>query len=124
MRIVISGAAGALLLSGCGPGSAFDNGLRSGFRESAVQSCVAASHNAPNGAPANFDWQRLCNCAVDRYMANKSSDDLRNTNAQDPALQAASQQCAMEQMNAAGGAPALGAAPAGNQSKPDEAPAR
>jgi hypothetical protein len=110
MRILIAGAACAMSLSlaGCGEGSAFDNGIRTSFRENAVQSCVTASRNAPN-AP-QLDWPRLCGCSIDRYMQGKSTSDLRNANPEDPALRAASQQCAMEQVNAAAGA-AAGAAP-------------
>lgn len=103
-------------LAACGPGSAFDNGVRSSFRENAVSSCVTASRSAPNAAESHFDWQRLCGCAVDRYMASRSTDELRNANAQDPALRAASQQCALEQMNAAAGAAdGNAAAPSGGE---------
>ncbi len=123
MRIVLV-AGGAMLLSSCGPGSAFDNGVRTSFREIAVRSCMTASHNAPNGAPANFDWQRLCGCAIDRYMANKSSDDLRSANPQDPALQSASQQCAMEQVNGATTAPGQASAPPANESLQAGEPAK
>jgi hypothetical protein len=103
MRIVLAGAAGAMIVSlaGCGQGSAFDNGIRSGFRENAVQSCISSSRTAP--ATVRFDWPRLCGCAIDRYMANKSTTDLRRADPSDPALRAATQQCAMEQVNAAGG---------------------
>lgn len=104
MRILLAGAACAMTLSlaGCGEGSAFDNGVRTSFRENAVQSCVTASRSAPN-AP-QLDWPRLCGCSIDRYMADKSTSDLRTANPEDPALRAASQQCAMEQINAAAGA--------------------
>jgi len=109
MRILLLGAACAMTisLSACGEGSAFDNGVRTSFRENAVESCVAASRGAP-GAP-QMDWPRLCGCSVDRYMAGKTTTELRNANREDPALRAASQQCAMEQVNeAAGAAPAGG----------------
>jgi len=106
MRLILAGAAGAMSFSlgGCGEGSAFDNGMRDSFRTTAVESCVSSSHGAP--MPAGFDWQRLCGCAIDRYMANKSTSELRNANPSDPALRAATQQCAMEQLggaNAPGG---------------------
>jgi hypothetical protein len=104
MRTLLAGtAACALILSlaGRGEGSAFDNGARTSFRENAVESCVTASRNAPNSS--QFDWPRLCGCSIDRYMAGRSTSELRNANPQDPALRAASQQCAMEQVNAAAG---------------------
>ena len=105
MRILIAGAACAIAvpLAGCGEGTAFDNGFRTSFRENAVTSCVASSRNAPNGG--RFDWPRLCGCAIDRYMNGKSSSDLRSATPQDPALRAATEQCAMEQVNGAAGAP-------------------
>ena len=106
MRILLTGAACAmsLCLAGCGEGSAFDNGLRTSFRENAVESCVAASRNSPGGP--QVDWPRLCGCSVDRYMAGKSSSDLRNASPEDPALRAAGQQCAMEQLGGAANASA------------------
>lgn len=122
MRIILlAGAACAatLSLSGCGEGSAFDNGIRTRFRENAVESCVTASRNAPNAS--QLDWPRLCGCSIDRYMAGKSTSELRNANPQDPALRAASQQCAMEQMSGAPGVPgAPSAAEDENGAKPSD----
>jgi hypothetical protein len=111
MRLILAGglAATVLALAGCGEGSAFDNGIRDGFRRTAVESCVASSRNAT--MPAGFDWQRLCDCAIDRYMEGKSGAELRSADPSDPALRAASQQCAMEQMGAATGAAGTGAKP-------------
>jgi hypothetical protein len=110
MRIILAGAACAIIVSlgGCGPGSAFDNGVREQFKTSNVESCVAAARGTP--AAGQLDFPRLCNCAVDRYMAGKTTDELRNANPQDPALRAASEQCALEQL---GGAAGAGRAPAG-----------
>ena len=124
MRILLVGAACATisLLAGCGEGSAFDNGVRTSFRENAVESCVSASRNAPN-AP-QLDWPRLCGCAIDRYMAHKSTSDLRNADPHDPALRDTTQQCLMEQVGGATGAPGAGepanepAGEEGNAAKP------
>jgi hypothetical protein len=103
MRIVLAGAAGAMIasLAGCGPGSAFDNGMRGQFRDTAVESCIASSRAQSN--TVRLDWPRLCRCAVDRYMANKTTSELQSTEANDPALREASRQCAMEQLNPGGG---------------------
>jgi hypothetical protein len=103
MRIILAGAAGALILSlaGCGEGSAFDNGVRSQFHDTAVQSCISSSRTAP--ATVRMDWPRLCGCAIERYMANKSTSELRRADPSDPALRAVTQQCALEQVNAAAG---------------------
>jgi hypothetical protein len=104
MRILLGAACAAVtLLAGRGEGSAFENGERSSFRENAVNSCVTASRTAPN--TNQFDWPRLCGCAIDRYMTGKSTADLRSANPQDPALRAATEQCAMEQVGAASAAP-------------------
>lgn len=111
MRIILAGAAGAMTMSlgGCGEGSAFDNGVRDGFRRTAVESCISSSRGQP--MPAGFDFERLCNCAIDRYMQGKSGADLRRADPSDPALRQASQQCAMEQMGAVQNAAGTGAKP-------------
>ena len=113
MRFILIGGAAAMVLASaaCGEGSAFDNGIRDGFRRTAVESCISSSRGTP--MPAGFDFERLCNCAIDRYMEGKSGADLRRADPSDPALRAASQQCAIEQM---GGAPA----PAAGGSKPTQ----
>jgi hypothetical protein len=90
-------------LAGCGEGSAFDNGMRAQFRDRAVESCISSSRTGA-AATVHFDWPRLCGCAIDRYMAHKSTADLRSADPSDPALRAATQQCAMEQVNAGAGA--------------------
>ena len=118
MRIILVGAAGAMIVSlaGCGEGSAFDNSVRDQFKQSSVESCVSASRGSP--AAGRLDFPRLCNCAIDRYMAGKTTAQLREANPQDPALRAASEQCAMEQMGAAGGAPGAPAGePAANEAE-------
>ena len=116
MRIPLAGAAGALLLAlaGCGQGS--DNEVRASIRDRSIESCIAGSRNAPEAS--RLDWPRLCRCVVDRSMAGRSTADLRNPDPSDPVRRAASQQCMMEQMGAAPGAPAgneaaNGAGPAG-----------
>jgi hypothetical protein len=106
MRVILAGAAGAMIVSlaACGPGSAFDNGVRDQFKTTAVESCVTSSRGSP--AAAQLDFNRLCNCAIERYMGGKTTDQLRNADPQDPALRSATEQCMMEQLGAAGGAAA------------------
>jgi hypothetical protein len=113
MRILIAGALCALtmVLGACGMQS--ENDMRASFRSHAVDSCVASSRGSPN--PSNFDWQRLCGCAIDRYMAGKSASDLSNANPEDPALRETSRQCAMEQAGGGAGEPAPAA---GNEDRP------
>ncbi|HYJ53720.1 MAG TPA: hypothetical protein VEW04_11170 [Allosphingosinicella sp.] len=111
MRFILIGGTVTIFLAstGCGEGSAFDNGIRDGFRRTAVESCISSSRGTP--MPAGFNWERLCGCAIDRYMEGKSGADLRSADPSDPALRAATQQCAMEQMGAAQGAAATGSKP-------------
>jgi hypothetical protein len=113
MRFFLAGALCAMSIAGCGMQS--DDEMRASFRAHAVDSCVASSRSEPN--PNNFDWQRLCGCAIDRYIAGKSASDLSNADPHDPALRQSTQQCAMEQTggatNAQPPAPENGAEPAG-----------
>lgn len=106
MRIILAGAACAtlVLLAGCGAGSAYDNSLRDQFRQSAVEGCVNAARGVPGAA--GIDFPRLCGCTVERYMATKTTEQLRNADPQDPALVSAREQCLAEQAGAA--APAAG----------------
>jgi len=107
MRIILAGAVGVMIVSLAGCGDPRDQ-----FKTTAVESCITSSRGA-TGAAAQLDFPRLCNCAIDRYMAGKTNDELRNANPQDPALIAASQQCAMEQLGGAAAPGAAGAPPAG-----------
>jgi len=111
MRIILTGAACAMIVSLAGCGDPRDQ-----FKTAAVESCIASGRSAP-ATPVQLDFPRLCNCAIDRYMAGKTTDELRNANAQDPALTAASQQCAMEQLGGGAAPGAAGAQPAGNDAE-------
>ena len=113
MRFLLAGACCALTIAVGACGMQSENEMRATFRSHAVDSCVSSSRGSPN--PSNFDWQRLCGCAIDRYMAGKMASELANANPQDPALREMSRQCAMEQ---AGGTPAEPPPPAGNEDKP------
>ena len=101
-----------VLHAACGPGSAFDNSFRESYREKAVEGCLRGSQEAP--APVGVDFQRICECAVDRHMAGKSAtelmnegDDVSRTGAQD-----ATMQCIRENVpGAAGMAPGEDATP-------------
>jgi hypothetical protein len=111
MRILIAGALCAIPLGACSMQS--EDVLRANFRTHAVDSCISSARSSPN--PSQFDWQRLCGCAIDRYMAGKMASELSNANPEDPALREATRQCAMEQ---AGAPPAEPAPPAENEAKP------
>jgi hypothetical protein len=100
MRILLAGAMCATIfcLAGCGQGGGDDNEMRAAMREHSITSCIAASRASRQRD--QYDWPRLCSCATDRYMAGRSTSDLRNAEPHDPARQAASRQCAIEQMSA------------------------
>lgn len=104
MRIILAGAAGAMIasLAACGPGSAFDNSVRDQFKTTAVESCVSSSRGSP--VAAQIDFNRLCNCAIDRYMGGKTTEQLRNADPNDPALRSATEQCMRDQIGGAMGA--------------------
>jgi hypothetical protein len=112
MRIILAGAACAALalLAGCGPGTAYDNSLRDQFKQSAVEGCVTAARRIPGAN--RIDIPRLCGCTIERYMATKTTEQLRNPDPQDPALINAREQCLAEQ---------TGAAPAGGEGDSNEA---
>jgi hypothetical protein len=99
MRILPAAAACAITISIAGCGQVSDNEMLANFRETQVNACVAAARASPSAS--RLDWPRQCGCTMDRYMAGKTASDLRNADPHDPALHAASQQCAMEQMRAA-----------------------
>jgi hypothetical protein len=111
MRIFIV-AALLSLLAACGEGSAFDNSFRTSYRERAVESCVAGIRSsAPAGV--RLDFNRVCQCAVDRHMEGKSATDLMGAeNSQETT--AAAEQCVMEEARRMGGAgAATGSKPSG-----------
>lgn len=101
-----------VLLAACGPGSAFDNSFRESYREKAVEGCLEGSRRAP--APDGVDFQRICECAVDRHMAGRSATDLmgESDDAAQSGARDATLQCVREIVpGAAGAAPGDAAAP-------------
>lgn len=108
IRALIACAACALALPLAGCGGPSENEMRASFRTRAVDSCVSSARGSPQAG--QFDWPRLCGCALDRFMAGKSASDLESADPHDPALRAATQQCATEQLGAAVDAGPPGAA--------------
>ncbi len=109
---ILTIAAAASSLAACGEGSAFDNSFRTSYRERAVESCVAGIRSsAPAGV--RLDFNRVCQCAVDRHMEGKSATDLMGAeNSQETT--AAAEQCVMEEARRmGGGGAATGSKPSG-----------
>jgi hypothetical protein len=103
---LLAGAACAAMacLSGCGEGGLGDNEMRASFREHQVQSCISGIQTSPVAASLHLDGPRLCACAMDRYMAGKTTAQLRDADRHDSALRDATRICQMEQAGAAAGA--------------------
>lgn len=112
------------LLAGCGPGSAFDNSFRESYREQAVQGCLQSARTAP--AMPGVDFQRICECAVDRHMAGKSATELMGEadDATQAGAQEATMQCVRELVpGAAAAMPADAPGPAGGPAGTGDKPA-
>ena len=86
-------AAAILALPGCG---ASDEAARNAFREASVQGCLSASRGQAPAALANFDWERLCNCATEKVMEGKSAAELAQLRPGDPSHRAIVAQCVAE----------------------------
>jgi hypothetical protein len=109
--LIIAATTGLCALAACGEGSAFDNSFRTSYREKAVESCTAGARAAiPAGV--QVDVQRVCTCAVERHMEGKSATELMGNDDQ-PAAQAATEQCLREEMARVGGGGGSGAKPGG-----------
>lgn len=64
-----------LALAACGEGSVVDANLKSTIRQSIVASCAAtAQGQIPEGV--SVDVSKVCDCAADKVMAEKSVKDL------------------------------------------------
>jgi hypothetical protein len=90
-------------LAGCG-GS--DESFRAEYRTRAVQACASGGRASPNAAAvqsAGVDFQRVCECAVDRHLADNSTATLRGETrgtAAPAGAQAAMMQCMRESLQA------------------------
>jgi hypothetical protein len=90
-------------LAGCG-GS--DESFRAAYRTGAVRACASGARASPNAAAAQsagVDFQRVCECAVDRHLANSTTAALRGEKQGDtvPAgAQTAMMQCLTESLQA------------------------
>jgi hypothetical protein len=133
MRLILSLSIGALALTGlsaCNRQS--DEAVRNTFRTAALAGCQRGDSNArAQMASVGLSLDELCTCALDRYLATATVDQLRQNPPSAEAMQrvqAASMQCAQEMMSRAnptpgaapGAAPTTGEAPA---APPTEAPA-
>ena len=93
MRTILTAASLAIAtagLAGCG-GS--DESFRAEYRTRAVEACASGARASPNAAAAQsagVNLQRVCECAVDRHLANNSTAALRGEK-QDTAAPAGAQ---------------------------------
>jgi hypothetical protein len=79
MRHVLNAASLTLVVAGLGACGQSDEAFRATYRTGAVESCVTGARSAPNAAvaAAQIDFQRLCGCTVDAYMAQATTEQLR-----------------------------------------------
>lgn len=101
----------AAALGACGNS---DEAFRATYRTGAVESCMSGARAAPNAAATGLDFQRLCGCAVDAYMAQTSTEQLRREGSgatPPPAARAAMMTCLNQMRPGLGGTPA----PAGDK---------
>jgi hypothetical protein len=91
-------------LAGCG-GS--DESFRATYRTGAVASCTTGARSSPNAAAAQsagVNFQRVCECAVDRHLANMTTEALRREDkggAAPAGARAAMMQCLTESLQGA-----------------------
>jgi len=105
MRLILTTAVATLALSGlaaCGQG---DDAFRASYRTKAVEACVQGGQRSPNAG--QVDTNRFCNCMVDGYMRETSSEQLkaeRNQSTPPPAAQRAMAQCIQAELGGQPGA--------------------
>jgi hypothetical protein len=88
----------ALVLIGCDAGESTspDEAFRAEFRENAVRTCLEPSRSAAPAGTEGLDWQRICGCAADNFMAGKRTDELRTASEIGPSDRPAVERCARE----------------------------
>jgi hypothetical protein len=97
-------ALGALALAGCGNS---DDGYRAAYRTRSVQACVTGARQSPTAPDAiglGIDFQHVCECAVDRHIAQTPIEQLRGeegSTTEPPGATEAMRQCLIEQMRRA-----------------------
>jgi hypothetical protein len=93
-------------LAGCG-GS--DESFRAEYRTRAVEACASGARASPNASAAQsagVNLQRVCECAVDRHLANSTTAALRGEtkgSAAPAGAQSAMIQCLTESLQAGQG---------------------
>ena len=114
MRLILAAATActAAALSGCGEGEA---AFRDSYRTQSIESCAQGMRAGSAMAPPGLDFDRICECSVDRYMETKTVAELRSeedSQTPPPEARRAIEQCLAEQMGGTAAAAANGAAPA------------
>ena len=86
-------AAWLLSLAACDSGGVVDQTIRTGVRQSAVETCVAWVPRSDIALAAGLDSQSLCGCAADRMLEAKGAADLASLNPASAEFRAAVAQC-------------------------------
>jgi hypothetical protein len=118
MRLFLTAASLTLAVAGLGACGQTDETFRARYRAGAVESCVAGARSSPNASAvaAQVDFQRLCGCTVDAYMAQTSTEQLRREGSSatpPPTASTAMMTCLRQMRPDLGGTPPV--APAGDK---------
>jgi hypothetical protein len=107
MRTILTATSLAIAIAGLAGCGGSDDSFRAEYRTRAVEACASGGRASPNAAAAQsagVDIQRVCECAVDRHLANSTTAALRGE-ARDKAAPAGAQsamvQCLTESLQAA-----------------------
>jgi hypothetical protein len=88
--------AALLLTAACDSGGVVDQTVRAGVRQSAVEACQAWVPQSELVTAAGVDAGRLCGCAADRVLADKSAAELADIGQSSADIRAAAVQCIAE----------------------------
>ena len=70
--------AALLSLAACDSGGVVEQSVRGGVRQSAVEACTTWLPQSEIALAAGVDPERLCGCAADRVLQDKSASELPN----------------------------------------------
>lgn len=85
-----------LSLAACGTGGVVDQTVQHGVRQSTVRACTAWIPESQIALAAGVDSERLCGCAADRLLKDKSVSELADLTLSSSQLGAAVAQCVAE----------------------------
>lgn len=106
MRTILTATSLAVAIAGLAGCGGSDESFRAAYRARSVEACASGARSSPNAGAAQsagVDLQRVCECAVDRHLANSTTAALRGETqgkAAPASAQAAMIQCLTESLQA------------------------